>query len=107
VNDLGLAVLLDCGDDSSVSVIVTENRLQPLDTEIWRHIGIQTERLDALVVKSKNHFRADDEPIASEVVLVNTPGLGAVDPNRFEFSEIDRPKYPLEEVLAGAHPDQD
>lgn len=104
-NDLGRAVRLDCGPERRVAVIVTEERLQPYDTEIWRHIGLQPERLDALLVKSKNHFRADYEPIASEILLVNTPGLGAVDPNRFEFSNIDRPKYPLDDTNAGAYPD--
>lgn len=104
-NDLGRAVRLECGPDRSVTVIVTTNRLQPYDTEIWRHVGIQPERLDVLLVKSKNHFRADYEPIASDVVLVNTPGLGAVDPNRFEFSRIDRPRYPLDEMADDAFPE--
>lgn len=88
-----------------MSVLLTENRLQPLDAEIWRHAGIQPERLDALVVKSTNHYRADYEPMASEVIQVNSIGLVAMDPQKFEFAHVRRPQFPLDEMAAGDYPD--
>lgn len=104
-NHLGRTVHLRCGVDDGVSVLLTENRLQPLDAEIWRHAGIQPERLDALVVKSTNHYRADYEPMASEVIQVNSIGLVAMDPQKFEFAHVRRPQFPLDEMAAGDYPD--
>lgn len=103
-NHLGQTVDLRCGHENGIRVIVAENRLQPLDAEIWRHIGIQPEQLDILVVKSTNHFRADYEPMASHVVPVNSPGLVAVDPRKFDYEHIERPKFPLDEMDADTYP---
>jgi microcystin degradation protein MlrC len=104
-NDLGRAVRLQCGPADNVTVIVTENRLQPLDAEIWRHVGVQPERLDVLVVKSTNHFRADYEPMASEVIVVDSPGLSAIDVSRFDHRRIPRPQFPLNEMVDDDYPD--
>ena len=106
-NHLGRTVHLRCGADDGVSVLVTENRLQPLDAEIWRHAGIQPERLDVLVVKSNNHYRADYEPMASHVIQVNSEGLGAMDPRKFEFEHAPRPQFPLDAMADDAYPDWD
>ena len=104
---LGRTLRFQCGPDDGVDVIVTENRVQPLDAEIWRHVGVQPERLDAIVVKSTNHYRADYEPMASEVVTVNSPGLAAMDPTRFEYERAPRPVFPLDEMDDDAYPDWD
>lgn len=104
-NHLGRTVHFRCGTDDGVSVLLTENRLQPLDAEIWRHVGIQPERLDALVIKSTNHYRADYEPMASEVIQVNSIGLVAMDPRKFEFELVRRPQFPLDEMADDAYPD--
>lgn len=103
-NHLGRAIRLDCGEDDGVSVLVTENRMQPLDAEIYRHLTIQPERLDILVVKSLNHYRADYEPLASHVVPVDTPGLSTIDPRKFEYASIRRPQYPLDEMADEDYP---
>lgn len=104
-NHLGRTVHLRCGEGEGVSVLVTENRLQPLDAEIWRHAGIQPERLDVLTVKSMNHFRADYEPMASEVIPINSIGLCGMDPRKFSYDRIRRPKFPLDDVADDAYPD--
>jgi microcystin degradation protein MlrC len=104
-NDLGRAVRFECGPDDAITVLLTANRLQPLDAEIWRHVGVQPERLDLLVVKSTNHFRADYEPMASEVIVVDSPGLSAIDVARFDHERIPRPQYPLDDVPGDAYPD--
>jgi microcystin degradation protein MlrC len=40
--------------------------------------------------------RAAYEPIAGEVVLVDTPGLTSDDPRRFAYVRRRRPLFPLE-----------
>jgi microcystin degradation protein MlrC len=104
-NHLGRGVHLRCGRDDGVSVVLTENRMQPLDAEIWRHVGIQPERLDVLVVKSTNHYRADYEPMASHVIPINSIGLVAMDPRKFDFEHVARPRYPLDEMADDDYPD--
>ncbi|WP_227380279.1 M81 family metallopeptidase [Haladaptatus halobius] len=103
-NHLGTAVHLKCGREDGVSVIVAENRLQPLDAEIWRHIGIQPEHLSVLVVKSTNHYRADYEPMASRVIPINSIGLVAMDPQKFNFSHVRRPQFPIDDMNTDAYP---
>jgi microcystin degradation protein MlrC len=103
--DLGEAVLLHCGPEDSISVIVARNRVQPLDAEIWRHVGVQPERFDVVAVKSSNHYRADYEPMSAVNIPINSPGLVAMDPRHFDFSQISRPKYPLDEMTGEEYPD--
>jgi len=91
---LGRTVLLEAGPDDGISVVVTEERSQPLDAEIWRHVGVQPERFDAVVVKSTNHFRAAYGPIASEIRSIDSPGLAAEDPHYYDYDTVDRTLYP-------------
>jgi microcystin degradation protein MlrC len=95
-NDTGRTVLLRCGRD--VSVVVTEKRIQPLDAELWRHVGVQPERLSVVVVKSSNHYRADYETISDEIIPVDSPGVNTVDPTDYDYEHIRRPKIPLDDV---------
>lgn len=101
MNNLGRTVLVEVGEDRNVSVILTENRVQPYDIEVWRHVGAPPERFDILVVKSTNHYRAAYEPLAGEVIPLNSPGLCAMDPEKFDYQNITRPKYPLDDVENG------
>lgn len=95
------------GPRDGVTVVVTENRVQPLDAEIWRHVGVQPERLAVLVVKSTNHYRADYGPMASHVVPINSPGVASMDASVFEFARVRRPQFPLDEMADDAYPDWD
>jgi microcystin degradation protein MlrC len=90
-----------------IDVLVTERRLSPNDAEVWRHVGIPPERADLLVLKTVNHFRADYEPLASEIVLVDTPGSFAIDLSQFEFEHLTAPKVPLVSAGEISYPDWD
>ncbi|OIB55279.1 M81 family metallopeptidase [Natrialba sp. SSL1] len=104
-NYLGRTVRLQCGTNDEIDVIVTENRHQPADTEIWRHVGVQPERFDILVVKSTNHYRADYEPRASHVIPVDSPGLAAMNPRQFDHQNVHHPIYPIDNLSAEDYPD--
>lgn len=103
--DFGRCVLFQCGADRGVNVIVTEQRHQPYDTELWRHVGVQPERLDAIAVKSSNHYRGAYEPIASRVIPVDSPGLNVVDPARLDYERVRRPIFPVDEMSDDDYPD--
>lgn len=109
--NLGRAVLVETGDDrgapgadGGVRIVVVENRTQPWDAELWRHVGVPPERLDVAVVKSANHYRGDYEPLSSRVIPVDSPGLNCIDPGGLDHDRIRRPMFPLDEVT-DAYPD--
>jgi microcystin degradation protein MlrC len=95
-NHLGRAVHVRCGQDDRVNIVLSSVRHSAFDAEVWRHAGVQPERLDVLCVPSFIAFLGDYGRIGSEVVLADTPGLSAVDPARFEYERIPRPLYPLD-----------
>ena len=69
-----MALLRVCDDQSDVHVIVGSERFQCLDQAVFRHLGVEPKAQRILVVKSTVHFRADFEPIAAKVLVVESPG---------------------------------
>ncbi|HET6316311.1 MAG TPA: MlrC C-terminal domain-containing protein, partial [Chloroflexota bacterium] len=59
--------------------------------------GITPEAQRVIVVKSAVAFRGAYQPIASEIVEVDTPGLVAADLSRFPYRHLSRPIFPLDE----------
>lgn len=104
-NDIGRTVRLECGVDDNVTVVVAETRASAFDAEIWRHVGLPPERLDYICIPSLIAFLGDYEPLSSDVILIDTPGASAVNPERFEYSEIPRPIFPLDSMNEDAYPD--
>lgn len=102
---MGRTVRFQCGRDEGVTVILCERRAPPFDREVWRHVGVQPERLDVLVVTSTAAFRADYEPIASSVIEIDSPGVASPLPERFDYEHVRRPQFPLDEMAADAYPD--
>jgi microcystin degradation protein MlrC len=90
---LGRTAVLEIG---GVEVVVTENRVQVLDPELFRAVGIVPEEQRALVVKSSVHFRAGFEPLAAEIIEVDAPGLSSPDLAQFPFRRVRRPIWPLD-----------
>jgi len=73
--DLGMMALLRvAATNCDVQVIVGSERAQCLDLAMLRHLGVDPENKKILVVKSTVHFRADFEPISSEVLVAAAPG---------------------------------
>jgi microcystin degradation protein MlrC len=105
VREFGRTVRLQCGRDDGVAVLVTEKRVQPYDAEVFRHVGVAPERLDVVVVKSNNHYRADFEPMASHVIPLDTIGLRPADPRTLTFERIPRPVFPIDEMAEEDYPD--
>ncbi len=103
---LGRTVRLQCGVDDSVTVILTEIRASSFDAEIWRHVGIQPERLDVIAIPSLAAFRGDYGPFASRIIEVDSPGLSAVNASRFEYDHLERPVYPLDEMADDDYPNR-
>jgi microcystin degradation protein MlrC len=85
-----------CIDAGNVKVIVASYRVQAEDREQYRILGIEPETVNVLALKGINHFRADFEPIAREIVFVEAGGIAASDPSIFPWQQLRRPIWPLD-----------
>jgi microcystin degradation protein MlrC len=95
-SSLGRTAVLACRGrhGNVVEVICCERRPQALDSAIFRSQGIEPTERKILVVKSSVHFRGAFMPIASRIIVVNTPGLLQLDVSAFPFQNITRPLWP-------------
>ena len=82
LNRLGPAVVAEIGGND---VIISTNRPQPYDAEVFRHCGIVPERRKALVVKSAVHYRNSYRKFARKMVEVSLPGYVVPVPDGLPF----------------------
>ena len=96
--DMGATAVLLVGGNE---VIVTSKRLQPTDLQLYRSLGIEPTERRFIVVKSSVHYRAAHEPIAQEVIELDTPGLTSPRLAGFGFKNLRRPIFPLDLEMLG------
>ena len=77
-----------CLEIDGVLIAVASGKMQMLDRELFRAVGIQPEQMKILVVKSSNHFRADFTPIASRVLVAKAAGPMAADPGDLPWKKL-------------------
>ena len=92
--DQGITAVVETADRHTI--VLTSRRMAPMSLEQVISLGIRPERKDILIVKGVVAPRAAYEPIAGEVVLVDTPGVTSDDPRRFTYERRRRPLFPLE-----------
>ncbi len=78
-----------CLELDGVQIAVASGKMQMLDRELFRAVGIQPEQMKLLVVKSSNHFRADFTPIASRVLVAKAAGPMAADPGDLPWQKLN------------------
>jgi microcystin degradation protein MlrC len=86
-----------------IEILVTTLRSQILDLEQFKAFGIYPETKRIVALKSMQHFRAEFEPIAGQVILCDSGALCTLDYARLPFSHVPRPIYPLDTELDIAH----
>lgn len=91
--NIGNTVLLETG---IADILVSSLPLEPVDLGFYTHIGIDPTERRYLLIKSRQHFRAVFEPIASEIVPVAGPGVCSEDYSLRTFQHIRRPMYPMD-----------
>jgi microcystin degradation protein MlrC len=93
---MGRSVVLDIGQ---VRLLVAERSAMTVDPALYRSHGIEPERMKIVVVKSPNGFRAQYEPIAKKIYLVDTPGVSTPKLKTIPYKHVPRPIYPLDPHL--------
>lgn len=82
---LGPMALLRSG---GVRVAVSSKKVQAMDQEPFRHLGADPRAERIVALKSSVHFRAHFEPIAEDVLVVESPGAMIVDPAKLPFTRL-------------------
>ena len=93
-NDQGVTAVVETPERHTV--VLTSRRMPPMSLEQILSLGIHPERKRILIVKGVVAPRAAYEPVAGEIMLVDTPGCTADDPASFDYKHRRRPLYPLE-----------
>ncbi len=83
--------------EGGIRLLLTERKTPPGDLAQLRSQGITPEVQKMIVVKSPVAFRGAYEPIAGEIIEVDTPGVCAANLSRFPYRKLRRPLYPLDE----------
>ena len=82
---LGPMALLRTG---GVRVIVSSKRAQAADQSILRHLGLEAAEQKIIALKSSVHFRADFADLASEILIVESPGLNIADTLKLPYKHL-------------------
>lgn len=93
--ELGRMAVLEVG---GVEVVLAERRQQLRDMEMLRCVGIEPSRRRFIAVKSAVHFRAHFQEISQHIFDADTPGVHRPDFSMYEFRNLRRPIYPLDNV---------
>lgn len=71
-----------------IRVVVTSEKAQMADQNLFRFVGVEPARQRILVVKSSVHFRADFEPIAQHILIGIAPGSMRIDPGQLPWKHL-------------------
>jgi microcystin degradation protein MlrC len=93
--DQGVTAVVETEDDHTI--VLTTRRMAPMSLEQVLSLGIKPQSKDILIVKGVVAPRAAYEPVAGEIVLVDTPGVTSDNPRHFEYRRRRKPLYPLED----------
>jgi microcystin degradation protein MlrC len=81
-----MALLTD--EASGVSVVLASKRVQAADQEMFRHVGVEPAKVPILALKSTVHFRADFQPIAETILVVQSTGAHVTDPVELPYRHL-------------------
>ncbi len=94
-NDMGATAVLDTG---GVQVVVISNHVEPHDLAAFACVGIEPDRLQYLMLKSRVHWRAGLKSLAGGVVECAGTGVCTSDYGLLAFKNVRRPVYPLDAI---------
>jgi microcystin degradation protein MlrC len=93
VNHMGPTALVE-GPGRNL-LVLSSLRHPPFSLGQVTCLGIRPEQQRFLVVKAAIAYKAAYAPVAGTIIEVDTPGLTAVNPERFDYRHVRWPLYPL------------
>jgi len=91
--DLGLSARLRIGN---VIVNVSSKPYQLMGDGFLRLHGVDVKSLRLFCIKSSQHFRAFYQPLASQIITVDPPGIHTSNLAQLSYENLVRPIYPLD-----------
>ena len=92
--DGGTTVVLETQEGPTVALVTT--RVGNMSREQFYSLGYRPEEFGIVVAKGVVSPRPAYQPIASELVTVNSPGATSADMSTFKFRRVRKPLYPLD-----------
>lgn len=92
--DNGLCAVLETSDDHTLLLVST--RVGNMSRKQFNSVGIIPEEYRIVVAKGVVSPRPAYQPIAAEMLLVNTGGATSADLNSFNYRHRRRPLFPFE-----------
>lgn len=93
-NDQGPTAVVETAEGHTI--VLTSRRQAPFSLQQVLSLGVRPERHKIIVVKGVIAPRAAYEPIAHQIITVDTPGATSANPAHFDYRHRRRPLYPLE-----------
>jgi microcystin degradation protein MlrC len=93
---MGRAAVLQVG---AVTVLVSKLPAINIDPQLFRSQGIEPREKKVVVVKSATAFRAEYQPFAAKIIMVDTSGVSTPNIRAIPFRHVSRPIYPLDELM--------
>lgn len=83
---LGMTALLKIG---GVVISVVSNYAFTVDQDVYKVFGLDIKDFDIVVLRSKTHFRQFFEPVASRILIVDTPDYGPADLTKIPYVRLN------------------
>ena len=83
-----------------IDIMIVSDRMQMLDKNVFRVVGIEPADKTVLAVKSMQHFKGAFGPIASRIIITDAGGLCTPNVKRRTYTRLRRPVFPLDEINA-------
>lgn len=81
----------------STFVLLTERPAWTIDPEVFRHVGLDPDDADVVVVRSATMFRAAyPAPTVAEAVTLDLPGASTPRLSMLDFQRAPRPLFPVD-----------
>ena len=87
-------MVLETEEGPTVALVTT--RVGNMSREQFYSLGYRPEEFDIVVAKGVVSPRPAYQPIASEMISVNTPGTTSGDMSTFEYMHVRKSLYPLD-----------
>jgi len=93
--DQGRCAVVEC--DSGQTLLLVSSGIGNVSLEQYYTVDVRPEEFKIVVAKGVMSPRPAYEPIAAEMILVNSPGATSADLSTFHYAHRRKPLYPFEE----------
>ena len=92
--DGGTTVVIESDEGPTIALVTT--RVGNMSREQFYSLGYRPENFDIVIAKGVVSPRPAYQPIANEMITVNTPGATSGDMSTFQYKNVRNPLYPLD-----------